>query len=94
MKILLFALALAASPAFAHDGPKDHAKHGEHANAPTSFDKQPPNGTWAKCSVSGDSFQVGPDTQFATYKGRVYAFCCPDCKPDFDKDPAKYADKR
>ena len=27
----------------------------------------------------------------ATYEGRVYAFCCPDCKPDFDKDPAKYA---
>jgi YHS domain-containing protein len=44
--------------------------------------------------VSGDVFRVGKDTGFATYNGRVYAFCCPDCKPDFDKDPAKFADKR
>jgi len=31
---------------------------------------------------------VGKETKFATYGGRVYAFCCTDCKPDFDKDPA------
>jgi hypothetical protein len=93
MKNIIFAAVLAASPAFAHDAPKDHAKKGEHQNAPTSFDKQPAAGTWAKCAVSGDVFKVGPDTDFATYNGRVYAFCCPDCKPDFQKDPAKYADK-
>ncbi len=94
MKTLLFALALAASPVLAHDMPKHHATKGEHRDAPTSFEKQPPVGTWAKCPVSGDVFRVGADTEFATYGGRVYAFCCPDCKPDFDKDPAKYADKR
>jgi YHS domain len=94
MKTLLLALALASSPVLAHDMPKDHAKKGEHRNAPTSFESQPAAGTWAKCPVSGDVFRVGADTGFATYNGRVYAFCCPDCKPDFDKDPAKYADKR
>ena len=94
MKNLILAAALAVSPAFAHDAPKNHAKHGEHQDAPTSFEKQPAKGTWAKCPVSGDTFQVDSDTQFATYNGRVYAFCCPDCKPDFEKNPAKYADKR
>ena len=24
----------------------------------------------------------------STYKGKTYYFCCPDCKPKFDKDPA------
>jgi len=94
VKSLIIAVALASAPAPAHDHPGNHAKKGEHQNAPTSFEKQPPSGTWAKCPVSGDVFKVAPDTEFATYNGRVYAFCCPDCKPDFDKDPARYADKR
>ena len=92
MKALLLALALAAVPAIAHEHPANHARKGEHRDAPTSFEKQPARGTWAKCPVSGDVFRVGPETEFATYEGRVYAFCCPDCKPDFDKDPAKYAE--
>ncbi len=29
---------------------------------------------------------VGPDTDFYTWQ----AFCCPDCKPDFVKNPRKY----
>lgn len=24
------------------------------------------------------------------YKGKTYYFCCPACKPKFDKDPEKY----
>ncbi len=104
MRTILLAIALVSAPSLAHDADHhdmaqhhamgQHAKKGEHADAPTSFDKQPAAGTWAKCPVSGDVFQVGKDTEFATYDGRVYAFCCPDCKPDFDKNPAKYADKR
>jgi YHS domain-containing protein len=97
----LAAAALAAGPALAHDDhedehhkPGNHAKKGEHADAPTSFDKQPEPGTWAKCAVSGDVFQVAKDTQFATHEGRTYAFCCGQCKPDFDKEPAKYAKKK
>jgi YHS domain-containing protein len=42
--------------------------------------------------MSGETFQVSAGTEFATYKGRVYAFCCPECKPDFEKDPAAHAD--
>jgi P-type Cu+ transporter len=28
---------------------------------------------------------------FADYKGNRYFFCCPGCKPEFDKNPAKFA---
>ena len=99
MKLIatLAAAALLAAPAFAHDeaGHKSaHGKKGEHADAPRSFDKQPPEGTWARCPVSGDVFRVSSETDFVTYENRVYAFCCPDCKPDFVKDPGKYADKK
>ncbi len=98
MKSIVIAVAIAAAPAFAHEAghhaPSNHAKKGRHADAPTSFDKQPAVGTWAKCPVSGDVFKVGQETQFETYQGRVYAFCCDECKPDFVKDPAKYADQK
>jgi YHS domain-containing protein len=94
MRKLILAVALAASPVLAHGQEGHHAKKGEQRDAPVSFEKQPPPGTWAKCPVSGDVFQVGKETEFATYDGRVYAFCCTDCKPDFDKDPARYAQKR
>ena len=94
MKKLLIALSLAATPALAHRPPSNHARHGQHEDAPRSFDKQPPVGTWARCPVSGDVFKVGEDTEFATYEGRVYAFCCDECKPDFIKNPKKYADKK
>jgi YHS domain-containing protein len=94
MRALILAVALATSPVLAHGTAGHHAKKSEPRDAPTSFEKRPPLGTWAKCPVSGDVFKVDKDTEFATYNGRVYAFCCTDCKPDFDKDPAKFADKR
>ncbi len=98
MKILFLAAALAATPALAHDAdhhpPSNHAGEGAHKDAPRSFDKQPAEGTWARCPVSGDVFKVGKETQFETYAGRVYAFCCEECKPDFVKNPAKFADKK
>jgi len=94
MKKIILAVALAAAPVLAHGKADEHAKKGEHADAPTSFEQQPPVGTWAKCPVSGEIFRVGKDTQFATHAGRVYAFCCSECKPDFEKDPAKFAEKR
>src|SRR5690348_7471326 len=61
--------------------------------APRSFAAKPAPGTRARCAVTGDEFTVNTRTQTSTYNGRVYAFCCPDCKPDFDKEPAKFEDK-
>ena len=43
------------------------------------------------CMVSGD--KLGGDMGKAVdliYKNRLVRFCCPDCVPDFKKDPAKY----
>ena len=89
---ILVAALLSSAPVFAHEAAPAEAK--QHQDAPRSFDKQPPVGTWAKCPVSGDIFEVDKDTEFATQQGRVYAFCCPDCKPDFLKNPAKFTDKK
>ena len=98
MTRFLIALLIAAAPVFAHEQEQKAASHHAHKgapkDAPRSFDKQPAAGTWAKCAVSDEIFEVGAGTEFATYNGRVYAFCCPDCKPDFEKDPAKYAAKK
>ncbi len=34
------------------------------------------------------------DKQYKTeYKGKTVYFCCPACKPEFDKDPEKYIAK-
>jgi YHS domain-containing protein len=48
-------------------------------------------GTKMKCPVSGEEFTVKPTTQQVVYNGKRYAFCCADCKPDFEKNPAKFA---
>lgn len=42
------------------------------------------------CPVSGKP--IDP-TKFVDYKGKRVAFCCDNCPKEFQKDPAKYADK-
>ena len=92
MRFLVMAMLMMSAPVVSAHEQSAEAK--KHADAPTSFEAQPPVGTWAKCAVSGDVFQVQKDTQFATWEGRTYAFCCDDCKPDFVKNPARYAGKK
>jgi YHS domain-containing protein len=46
------------------------------------------------CPVSGD--KLGGDMgkpYVMVYQGQEVKFCCPMCKADFDKDPAKYLKK-
>ena len=46
------------------------------------------------CPVSGD--KLGGDMgkpYVMVYQGQEVKFCCPMCKKDFDKDPAKYMAK-
>jgi YHS domain-containing protein len=61
--------------------------------APKSFASAPAVGTKATCPVMGEEFTVKADSPRAQYKGKHYAFCCAGCKPKFDADPAKFADK-
>lgn len=44
----------------------------------------------AKCPLSGKD--VDP-AHTVTYKGQVIGFCCPNCGPKFEKEPAKYIGK-
>lgn len=45
------------------------------------------------CPVSGDKLgEMGKPYVFE-YKGQEVKLCCPDCKKDFEKDPAKYMKK-
>jgi len=48
-------------------------------------------GTKMKCPVTGEDFTVKESTVQVTYQGKRYAFCCEDCQPRFEKDPAKFA---
>lgn len=56
--------------------------------------KQPPKpDKMTTCPVSGDKLgEMGKPYVF-TYKGREVKLCCPDCKKDFEKNPAKYMKK-
>ncbi len=43
------------------------------------------------CPVTGETIASAKDAVgHSTYKGKTYYFCCSDCKPKFDKNPAKY----
>ncbi len=45
------------------------------------------------CVVSGDKLgEMGKPVDYV-YGGQLVEFCCPMCKKDFDKDPAKYMTK-
>jgi YHS domain-containing protein len=38
----------------------------------------------------GNAFTITKDTLHSEIKGKFVYFCCPGCKPEFDKDPKKY----
>src|SRR5580658_9798226 len=42
------------------------------------------------CPVSGDKLGDMGKPYVFVYKGQEVKLCCPDCKADFDKNPAKY----
>jgi len=51
-------------------------------------------GKEAVCPVMGDTFKVTAKTLSASYKGKVYYFCCPGCKKPFLENPEKYIQKK
>ena len=50
-------------------------------------------GQKAHCPVTGEEFVVAATTTQVEHEGKHYAFCCSDCAPSFQKDPAKYIKK-
>ncbi len=55
------------------------------------IEQQLPSYPLDTCMVSGDKLggDMGKPVDII-YKNRLVRFCCPDCIPDFKKDPAKY----
>jgi YHS domain-containing protein len=45
------------------------------------------------CPVSGDKLGEMGKPHVFVYQGQEVKLCCPMCKADFDKDPAKYIKK-
>lgn len=42
------------------------------------------------CPVTGSKFNITKDSVYVEYKGKIYFFCCPGCKPKFESSPEKY----
>ncbi len=61
------------------------------ADAKTEAKPKPDNLT--TCPVSGDKLgEMGSPFVF-TYEGQEVKLCCKDCRPKFDKEPAKFMAK-
>jgi YHS domain-containing protein len=54
------------------------------------YTKKPKVGSKAFCPVMNKKFTVSKNSVMSEYKGKHVAFCCPGCKPKFDKNPGKY----
>jgi YHS domain-containing protein len=101
MKKIALALLLSACesksatpPAAAASAAARAPAAGAGSNNASAGDPAPiPIGTKMKCAVTGEDFTVSEKTVQVTYSGKRFAFCCADCLPTFNKDPAKYAAK-
>ena len=47
----------------------------------------------ATCPVSGDKLGEMDKPYVFVYQGQEVKLCCPNCRKDFDKDPAQYLKK-
>ena len=63
------------------------------ATGPAQAKKKKAAAVAGVCAVSGEAIKDLKSAPFSTYQGKKYYFCCTDCKPSFDKDPAGYVKK-
>ncbi len=101
-----FALVLGCSAAFAAESAKPakeadksqeqekNTKAAVKAKAAQRKITKEEIGKEAVCPVTGEKFKVTAETLSASYKGKVYYFCCPGCDKPFSKDPEKYINKK
>ena len=84
---LVASLALSVVPALAVSA---HAGHKAPAKPAA-----PKKVVSAVCPVMGNKIpDVTKAAAKSVYKGKTYYFCCKGCKPQFDKNPAKYIKKK
>ena len=58
--------------------------------AASSRDKNDENDIVA-CPVMGTKIKISKAYDKTVYKGKTYYFCCSECKPEFLKNPEKFA---
>jgi len=87
--LLILGTALASAAA---DRPAAGVADKAKTEVAMAFDQPPAPGTKARCPVSKEVFTVAASTARSEYKGKHYVFCCPDCKPQFDENPASFVD--
>ncbi|MDO8589191.1 MAG: YHS domain-containing protein [Armatimonadota bacterium] len=58
--------------------------------SPATYAKPAAANAEIKCPVSGGKVTSLKTAEKSVYKGKTYYFCCPGCKPQFDKNPEKY----
>jgi len=88
ISILAAAVLVVGAPTFAAG--HRHAKPtAGRAAAGKAASKQPE----ARCPVMGGKVKDFKTAPKSVYKGKTYYFCCPGCKPRFDKEPENYIKK-
>ena len=93
--IIVFSLAVTLTVSnlnvWAQEG-EHHMEVGEHkaVNIVGNTVGEESNKVKLQCPVTKDWFVVDEKTPKSVYKEKTYYFCCPGCKPQFDKAPEKY----
>lgn len=101
---------LLTGPVFAQEAPAgQHAASAQRKTAKPKVEKQKKNkaekavlrkvtaeeiGKEAVCPVTGEKLTVKEDTGSASYKGKIYYFCCPGCDKSFLANPEKFVSKK
>jgi len=88
---VVYAVVASGCGAPEHDADHDHGVHTAAAAAGAPAEGNPYPG---HCPVMGgevDLAKAATDpTLWSDHGGKRYYFCCANCKPKFDKDPAKW----
>jgi YHS domain-containing protein len=95
---MIFVLSVVAAMAFIIGGaacshsPKESVPSSATNNA-VAEDAKPKLYPFDTCLVDGMKLGSMGDPYVFVYQGQEIKFCCPDCKPEFLKDPDKYMKK-
>ena len=91
MKKTIFILAVFVTIAFAGDRALSADQTNSISQTNSASSTPPPKPDLLKtCPVSGVKLGEMGQPYVFVYKGQQVKLCCPDCKKEFDKNPAKY----
>lgn len=89
---LAITLTMSSLSNWAHEG-HEHPEEGKQKaviNIIGNIVGEESNKVELQCPVTKNWFALDEKTSRAIYKDKTYFFCCPACKPRFEKDPEKY----